>query len=117
MANTNDVLKGHVALEVECVDRLYRNAYLPSRQVGGQVVRFMTQHLGKPIPSAALLGRGPTRRARGARVRACGSLVGARAGRSGARDARTSGELAAAQVRLELEGTRIVLESPNLDVG
>jgi hypothetical protein len=56
VTNINDVLEGHVALEVECVDRLLLNAYVPSLQVGGQVVRFITQHLGKPIPSAALLG-------------------------------------------------------------
>ncbi len=56
VANINDVLEGHVALEVECVDRLYLNAYVPNLQVGGQVVRFITRHLGKPIPSAALLG-------------------------------------------------------------
>ena len=56
VTNINDVLAGHVALEVECVDRLYLNAYVPNLQVGGQVVRFITGHLGKPIPSAALLG-------------------------------------------------------------
>ena len=55
-ANINDVLDGHVALEVQCVDRLYLNAYVPNLQVGGQVVRFITQHLGQPIPSAAVLG-------------------------------------------------------------
>jgi class 3 adenylate cyclase len=27
VANINDVLAGHVALEIECVDRLYLNAY------------------------------------------------------------------------------------------
>ena len=51
VANINDVLAGHVALEVECVDRLLLNAYVPSLQVGGQVVRFITGHLGKPIAS------------------------------------------------------------------
>ena len=55
VANINDVLEGHVALEIECVDRLYLNAYLPSLQVGGQVVRFLCGHLGQPIASAALL--------------------------------------------------------------
>jgi len=54
--NINAVLDGHVVLDIECVDRLYLNAYVPNLQVGGQVVRFITQHLGKPIPSAALLG-------------------------------------------------------------
>lgn len=54
VVNINDVLEGHVALEVECVDRLYLNAYVPNLQVGGQVVRFLTEHLGHPIPSPAL---------------------------------------------------------------
>jgi hypothetical protein len=57
VANINDVLDGHVALEIECVDRLLLNAYVPSLQVGGQVVRFLTRHLGQPIPSPALMGR------------------------------------------------------------
>lgn len=57
VANINDVLEGHVALEVECVDRLYLNAYVPNLQVGGQVVRFLTGLLGHPIPSPALLSR------------------------------------------------------------
>jgi hypothetical protein len=54
VANINDVLEGHVALEIECVDRLYLNAYVPGLQVGGQVVRFLCSHLGKPIASSAL---------------------------------------------------------------
>jgi hypothetical protein len=56
VANINDVLEGHVALEIECVDRLYLNAYVPSLQVGGQVVRFLCGHRGHQIPSPALLG-------------------------------------------------------------
>jgi hypothetical protein len=54
VTNINEVLEGHVALEVDCVDRLYLNAYVPNLQVGGQVVRFLTGHLGHPIPSPAL---------------------------------------------------------------
>jgi hypothetical protein len=56
VANINDVLEGHVALEIECVDRLYLNAYVPCLQVGGQIVRFLREHLGHQIPSPALLG-------------------------------------------------------------
>ena len=41
-------------LDVECLDRVYLNAYVPILQSSGQVVAFMTQHLGKPIPSPAL---------------------------------------------------------------
>jgi hypothetical protein len=33
VANINDVLEGHVALEIECVDRLLLNACLPRLQV------------------------------------------------------------------------------------
>jgi len=54
VANINDVLEGHVALEIECVDRLYLNAYVPGLQVGGQVIRFLCGHLGRPIASSAL---------------------------------------------------------------
>jgi hypothetical protein len=59
--NINDVLDGHVALEVECVDRLYLNAYVPSLQVGGQVVSFFTRHRGDPIPSPALMEKNGNR--------------------------------------------------------
>ena len=55
VTNINDVLEGHVALEIDCVDRLYLNAYVPNLQVGGQVIRFLHNHLGHPIPSPALL--------------------------------------------------------------
>ena len=51
----NDVLDGHVVLDVECMDRIYLNGYVPNLQVGGQVVSFMTAHLGYPIPSPAIL--------------------------------------------------------------
>jgi len=42
-------------LDIECPDRIYLNAYVPILQSSGQVVAFMTQHLGKPIPSPALM--------------------------------------------------------------
>ena len=51
----NDVLDGHVVLDLECLDRIYLNGYVPNLQVGGQVVSFLTQHLGNPIPSPAIL--------------------------------------------------------------
>src|SRR4051812_37125558 len=52
--NVNDVLDGHVALDLQCLDRIYLNAYVPNLQVGGQVASFLTQHLGNPIPSPAI---------------------------------------------------------------
>src|SRR6266545_4366818 len=53
----NDLLDGHVGLDVECLDRVYLNGYVPNLQVGGQVVSFMTRHLGLPIPSPAIMER------------------------------------------------------------
>jgi len=54
VVTVNDVLDGHVAWDLECLDRVYLNAYVPMLQVGGQVVSFLTQHLGNPIPSPAI---------------------------------------------------------------
>ena len=51
----NDVLDGHVVLDIECLDRIYLNGYVPNLQVGGQVVSFLTAHLGCEIPSPAIL--------------------------------------------------------------
>jgi len=53
VVNINEVLDGHVGLDLECLDRIYLNAYVPNLQVGGQVVTFLTRHLGDPVPSPA----------------------------------------------------------------
>jgi hypothetical protein len=49
VVTVNDVLDGHVGLDLECLDRIYLNGYVPNLQVGGQVVSFLTAHLGFPI--------------------------------------------------------------------
>src|SRR5260221_8012397 len=54
VVNIHEVLSGHVSLQVDCVDRLNLNAYCPVWQVGGQVVCYLTGHLGNPIPSPAV---------------------------------------------------------------
>jgi hypothetical protein len=53
----NERLDGHVDLDIECLDRVYLNGYVPTLQVAGQVVSFMTHHLGCPIPSPAVNGQ------------------------------------------------------------
>jgi hypothetical protein len=55
VVTVNQLLDGHVALDVECLDRIYLNGYVPNLQAGGQVVSFMTQHLGCPVPSPAIM--------------------------------------------------------------
>ena len=52
VVNINDVLDGHVGLDLACIDRLYLNAYVPNLQVGGQVNRF----LPPPRPAHRLTG-------------------------------------------------------------
>lgn len=47
------LLKDHVTLTCECVDRLYLNAYVPNIQCSGQVAGFL-RHRGAQIPSPAL---------------------------------------------------------------
>lgn len=51
----NELLAGHVGLDIECLDRIYLNGYVPNLQVPGQVSSFMTAHLGYPIPSPAIM--------------------------------------------------------------
>ena len=53
----NDVLGGHVGLDLECMDRIYLNGYVPNLQVSGQVASFMTAHLGYEIPSPAIMDK------------------------------------------------------------
>jgi hypothetical protein len=62
----NDVLNGHVVLDLECLDRIYLNGYVPNLQVGGQVVGFLTQP-GQSIPSPAILEKFGTAFRRGVR--------------------------------------------------
>jgi hypothetical protein len=51
VVTVNDVLDGHVALDIECLDRIYLNAYVPILQTSAQVVAFLSGHLGFPFPS------------------------------------------------------------------
>jgi len=53
---TSDILNGHVSLDIECLDRVYLNGYVPNLQVGGQVVQFLARR-GFPIPSPAVVNR------------------------------------------------------------
>jgi hypothetical protein len=55
MATVSQLLDEHVTLTVESLDRIYLNGYVPSLQTSGQLVSFLTQHRGNPIPSPALL--------------------------------------------------------------
>jgi hypothetical protein len=57
MPSIPELLKDHVTLEVECLDRLYLNGYIGPLATSGGLVNFMREQLGKPIPSPVVLGQ------------------------------------------------------------
>ena len=50
-----DVLSDHVTLEVECIDRMYLNLYVPKLQYESGLVGFFRGHLGCTFASSALM--------------------------------------------------------------
>jgi hypothetical protein len=61
VVTVTEVRDGHVALDIQCPDRIYLNCYVPKLQTSAQVVAFLSDHLGYPFPSPALfrkLGEG-----------------------------------------------------------
>jgi hypothetical protein len=57
VVTVNDLLDGHVALDIQCLDRVYLNVYVPTLQTSAQVVAFLSGHLGYPFPSPALFNQ------------------------------------------------------------
>ena len=50
-----EILTDHVTLELESIDRMYLNVYIPELQYEGGVVKFFHGHRGQPIASSALM--------------------------------------------------------------
>ena len=53
--NVADILANHVTFEMEGIDRMYLNAYVPSLQTGGGFVWFVKTQLGGRVPSTMLV--------------------------------------------------------------
>ena len=51
-----DILRNHVTLEVEGIDRMYLNVYQPKLQTEKQAACFFRYHRGQPVASSALMG-------------------------------------------------------------
>jgi hypothetical protein len=51
-----ELLREHVSLDLECVDRVYLNGYIPMLQFSGGLVYFLEHQRGQMIASPALLG-------------------------------------------------------------
>src|ERR1700758_4989799 len=52
-----DVLTEHVLFEIDCVDRMYCNVYVPQLQFARGLVGYVHRQLGLPIASTAPLAR------------------------------------------------------------
>jgi hypothetical protein len=71
MVTVPELLDGHTVLDIECLDRIYLNGYVPRLQVGGQVNTFLHDNRGMPTVSPAVfkqIGTGSGGRWRGSRT-------------------------------------------------
>ena len=53
--NVAEILSNHVTFELEAIDRMYLNAYVPSLQTGGGFVYFLKTQLGVRVPSTVMV--------------------------------------------------------------
>src|SRR5438552_10607640 len=53
--NVAEILHDHVTFELEAIDRMYLNAYVPSLQTGGGFVYFLQTQLGVRVPSTTMV--------------------------------------------------------------
>lgn len=55
MLTIKDILTDKVALDIECVDRVYLNGYVKYLQLPGGLITFIREQMGYPIPSPLVL--------------------------------------------------------------
>ena len=55
--SVRDVLTEHVVFEVDCVDRMYCNVFVPQLQYAVGLIGYLQRRLGLPIASTAPLAR------------------------------------------------------------
>ena len=53
--NVAEILPDHVTFELEAIDRMYLNAYVPSLQTGAGFVYFVKSQLGARVPSTMMI--------------------------------------------------------------
>jgi hypothetical protein len=53
--SVGEILRGHVTLELECLDRVYLNVYVPQLQYAGGVAAFLKRQRGAAVVSTALV--------------------------------------------------------------
>ena len=52
-----EVLAEHVTFEIECIDRMYCNVYVPHLQFAAGLLGYLQRQLGLPIASTAPLAK------------------------------------------------------------
>ena len=55
--SVSDVLSDHVRFEIDCIDRMYLNVYVPQLQFARGLVGYVHRQLGLPVASTAPLAR------------------------------------------------------------
>jgi hypothetical protein len=68
--NVAEILDQHATFELEAIDRMYVNGYMPSLQTGAGFVYFLKTQLGVRVPSTIRRFKTPSLRA-SADVRGC----------------------------------------------
>ena len=53
--NLAKIIQDHVTFELECIDWMYLNVYVPALQCESGVVGFFRRHRGRPFASSALM--------------------------------------------------------------
>jgi hypothetical protein len=53
--NVAEILQNHVTFELEAIDRMYLNAYVPSLQTGAGFIYFLKTQLGVRVPSTVMI--------------------------------------------------------------
>jgi hypothetical protein len=57
MPTIPELLRDHVSLDLECVDRVYLNGWMPHLQTSGALVYFLEHHRRNVMASPVLLGQ------------------------------------------------------------
>jgi len=55
MLTIKEILTNKIALDIECVDRVYLNGYVKHLQLAGGLITFIREQMGFPIPSPIVL--------------------------------------------------------------
>lgn len=55
MLTVKEILTKKIALDIECVDRVYMNGYIKHLQLPGGLITFIREQMGFPIPSPMVL--------------------------------------------------------------